>query len=382
MPRRGENIRKRKDGRWEGRYKAKNIYADECRYVSVYGKTYAEVKAKLKTAQESPIVRTSTALLFQDLLSLWIHSRRSQLKETTVNRYEFLIQRHILPELGNVPLEKLDAPVINRFLESKRNCGNLEDGGKLSPAYVRSIAVVIQSAIRYASAEGIRPPIAGNICKPPLNKSEIRILSYEEQLALEHGIYDQPDVTGIGVLLALYGGLRIGEVCALNWEDVDLRKGIIHIRHTVARVKNRERNQTDLILNSPKTMASLRIVPIHQVLLPILENAFRSAISPFVVSNTDTFVSPRTFTYRFHRLLKKCGLPPIHFHTLRHTFATRCIAAGIDPKTLSEMMGHASVAITMNTYVHPSLEVKQQQLKKLEAILLPVCGQKLGQLFT
>lgn len=379
MPRRGENIRKRQDGRWEGRYKAQNNYAETGRYVSVYGKTYAEVKAKLKTAKEENPGKPHAPERFRDLLSQWLAARRPELKETTLNRYEYLLRRHVLPELGEVPLHRLHARTINAFLENKRKGGGLAAGGELSAAYVRSIAVVIQSALRYGTAEGLCPPITGKICKPAMESAEIRILSQEEQRALEQTIYAHTDPTGIGVLLALYGGLRIGEVCALSWEDVDLAHATIRVRHTVSRVRTPDGSRTALILSSPKTTASFRTVPIHPALLPLLQNTLRTGGSPYVAADAKTFVNPRTFAYRFQRLLERAKLPPIRFHALRHTFATRCIAAGMDVKTLSELMGHSGVTVTMNTYVHTSLETKQRQLAKLESLFIPICGQKTGQ---
>ena len=378
MPRRGENIRKRKDGRWEGRYKSRNNYTKECRYVSVYGKTYAEVKAKLKSAQDAAPARPLPPRCFRDLLAEWLASRRPEWKPSTLRRYDFLIQRHILPELGPVLLEHLDAGVINGFLARKQTGGGLADDRGLSPAYVRSMAVVVQSALRYGADRGLCQPMAGKVCKPAPEKAEIRILTQPEQQALEQSIYARPDATGLGVFLALYGGLRVGEVCALGWQDVDLEQGLLRIRHTVTRVNAREGQHTDLVLGSPKTAASIRTVPIHRAVLPLLKAAFSAARSPYVIADTDAFVNPRTFTYRYHRLLERAGLPPIHFHALRHTFATRCIAAGVDMKTLSELMGHASITVTMNTYVHSSLETKQQQLAKLESVLLPIWGQNAG----
>lgn len=147
-----------------------------------------------------------------------------------------------------------------------------------------------------------------------------------------------------------------------------MQNHIIKVRHTVARVKNSDArfgNSSCLILDTPKTAASTRDIPISSALLPILTIINNQSSSKFVVSNSESFLSPRTFEYRYHRLLEESGIASINYHALRHTFATRCIEAGVDVKSLSEMLGHANVGVTLNTYVHSSMELKRTQLEKL-----------------
>lgn len=173
----------------------------------------------------------------------------------------------------------------------------------------------------------------------------------------------------MGVLLSLRAGLRIGEVCALSWEDVDLSKEVIHIRHTVARVDSTEAGRkTKLILDAPKTASSERYIPICSDLLTVLKRIRSGGSSGFVVSGSEYFVSPRTFEYRYHTLLKAAKVSSVNFHCLRHTFATRCIEVGVDVKSLSEILGHSSVSITMDTYVHSSIELKRAQIEKLRSL--------------
>lgn len=157
-------------------------------------------------------------------------------------------------------------------------------------------------------------------------------------------------------------------MCALTWNDIDLNDNIIHIRHTISRVRNQDTDSTAstvLIVETPKTEASLRDIPISSMLLPYLMEMKRNAGNCYVLSDDCTFLSPRTLEYRFHKLADDCGLKKVNFHALRHTFATRCIEAGVDVKSLSEILGHANVGITLNTYVHSSMEMKRQQIEKL-----------------
>ena len=210
------------------------------------------------------------------------------------------------------------------------------------------------------------PPFKNKICKPNITKSELPILSLENQKALEHHIKSKLTPTSIGVLISLYTGLRIGEVCALCWNDVNFNNRTIYVRHTVSRIKSASGDRkTELILDEPKTASSKRVVPIPSPLFYSLVDYRKDATSAYVVSNTDSFVSPRTYDARYHRLLSDCHIEDLNYHGLRHTFATRCIEAGVDVKSLSEILGHANVSITLNTYVHSSLEMKKSQLEKL-----------------
>ena len=258
--------------------------------------------------------------------------------------------------------------MINKFLIQKIQSGRLDNKGGLSPSYVRSMMLIINAAIKFAVEEQMCLPLKTPICKPVLVKRELSILSLEEQKKLESYLCIGLDCAKAGILISLHTGLRIGEVCALSWEDVDLQNHIIRVRHTVARVKNtntESRNSTCLIIDSPKTKASIRDIPISSSLLPILLSIKKEASSQYVISKADNFVSPRTLEYQYRRLIQKSGITVVNYHALRHTFATRCIEAGVDVKSLSEILGHANVNITLNTYVHSSMELKKTQIEKL-----------------
>ena len=167
-------------------------------------------------------------------------------------------------------------------------------------------------------------------------------------------------------MISLHAGLRIGEVCALKWSDVDLEERIIHIRATVSRVGRTDGTKgTMLTLGSPKTNASIRDIPISSVLFNVLKELHNTSASPFVISETDTFMSPRTYEYRYHRILKQCDIPKINYHALRHTFATRCIESKMDVKTLSEILGHGKASVTMDIYVHSSMDRKRAQMEDM-----------------
>ena len=369
MAKRGDNIRKRKDGRWEGRYK-KGRAVDSCIiYGSVYGKTYKEVKEKMAAIISHPLQLATPkgqGKTFGEVLNLWMDNNRARLKGGTINKYQNLIDTHIMPELGQTKINELSATRINTFLNEKISRGRVDGSGGLSASYVRSIMLVINAAIKYAVSEQLCSPLKTPICKPSADKTELSILSAEEQKKLEASLLNNFDLTGAGIYISLHTGLRIGEVCSLAWNDIDMNKRVIHVRHTVARIRSSSSaGSTILVIDTPKTKASKRDIPISSTLLPILLKLKTLSSKGFLLTGTNEFIKPRTFEYRYHKILDDCGITSVNYHALRHTFATRCVEAGVDIKSLSEILGHGNVSVTLNTYVHSSLELKRKQLEKL-----------------
>lgn len=371
MPRRGDNIRKRKDGRWEARYTREDCPDESKRYGSVYGRTYQEAKEKRDqiVAQGRKQRKKTDVVLFSDILEAWQESNRIRLKEASVSRYQNLIDTHILPELGKKRMDQINVSLINRFLKTKLESGRLDHTGGLSAAYVRSIALIISSAIAFGAAENMCNPIQSNITKPSPDKKELRILSTEKQTILENALLDNMNEAELLIYITLYTGIRIGEACALRWEDIDLDAKLIYVRQTVSRVWSASdgKKKSKLVIGSPKSESSLRCIPICSKLQTILCSfPYKKKHGYILTSGNDSgFISPRTFEYRYKAILKKSGLEPVNYHALRHTFATRCIERGVDIKSLSEILGHSDVSITLNTYVHSSMELKRQQIEKL-----------------
>lgn len=369
MAKRGDNIRKRKDGRWEGRYKKERAVDGCIIYGSVYGKTYKEVKEKMAAIISHPLQLATPkgqGKTFGEVLNLWMDNNRARLKGGTINKYQNLIDTHIMPELGQTKINELSATRINTFLNEKISRGRVDGSGGLSASYVRSIMLVINAAIKYAVSEQLCSPLKTPICKPSADKTELSILSAEEQKKLEASLLNNFDLTGAGIYISLHTGLRIGEVCSLTWNDIDMNKRVIHVHHTVARIRSSSSaGSTILVIDTPKTKASKRDIPISSTLLPILLKLKTLSSKGFLLTGTNEFIKPRTFEYRYHKILDDCGITSVNYHALRHTFATRCVEAGVDIKSLSEILGHGNVSVTLNTYVHSSLELKRKQLEKL-----------------
>jgi len=372
MCRVGENIHKRSDGRWEGRIL---IITDSGtkKYKSIYGKTYHDVKRKVK---ESRIIyqenNNREKHLFIDVSEEWLILQATNHKEATLLKYRTIIESHLINEFGKVDVKKITEPMITKFISDKQACGNLKTKGSLSPSYVKLILVILTAILDYAAGMEYRAPLKGNyISKKTTKKSEANCLDINSQKILENYITLNINENTTGLSLALYAGLRIGEICALKWENIDLTNNVITVAHTVSRVRDSDNTtgtKTKLIIDNPKTENSKRIIPITSKLRRILLVMKENSVSEYVISNNEHFVSPRTFEYRFHKILDICNIKQINFHGLRHTFATRCIEVGIDIKTLSELLGHASVDITLNTYVHSSLDRKKDEIEKLSQL--------------
>lgn len=371
MAKRGENIYHRKDGRWEARYVASRREDGSARYRSVYAKTYQAVKEKLEkckaerfTGQEFVCNLTVKMLCVQ-----WLEHTRSIVKASSYALYERQIKRHILPALGHLRADRLTAYTFSRFINDKLTHGRLDGKGGLSTRTVQELAILVKSIMRLAW-QTYRLPDQLAVVKPPKTEHpEIQVLSGEELCRLEKALQAMPDNPSAGILTCLYTGLRLGEICALRWSDIDLENGILHVRGTVQRLpqQNGDGAKTRLVLTMPKTQKAVREIPLPPALRRCLQKLAAGQDSKvFLSTGTTRFADPRTYQYRFRRLLETLEIRRVPFHGLRHTFATQCIRRGMDTKSLSEILGHATVEMTLNRYVHSSLETKRLQMETLD----------------
>lgn len=348
-----KNIYRRKDGRYEARISLGKDENGKRHYRSFYGNTREEVEYKLLTSKEQVEVALNlTEITVKGLTLEYIAAIRPRLKESSEANYRMKAEKHIIPAFGDVKCCLLKAKDVYAFIEEKQRTG-------LSARYVADIIVLLKSMFRYAArVYGITNCLEG-LVMPKCIKHEIAILSKAEQSRLMSFLNTDFDINALGIALSLHTGLRIGELCALQWKDIDLQNRTITVKKTVQRIKCfGGRNKTKLVITAPKSASSERVIPIPDFLVAMLEK-FKDSAEKYVLSGKFSPVEPRTVQYRFAAVLKKANLPSVHFHSLRHAFATNCVTVGFDVKTLSEILGHSSVEITLNRYVHSSLDRKR-----------------------
>ncbi len=370
MPRKGENIYKRKDGRWEGRYILSYDLEHKAKYAYVYGKTYSEVKRRvLEGKRENKITKCSphSSLTYNELLDTWLHSTQLNTKESTQARYAHLINTHIKPQLGMYLLSQLSTEIIETFIEQQLTDGRLDKQGGLSPKTVTDILTIVKSTIEYARYKDL--PTICNLNKLSIKKKEkeMRVLSQTEQDSLIKVLVNEMNRYKFGVLLSLYTGIRIGELCALQWEDFCIQQTTLKIRKTMQRIQdlgNGSISRTKIVITEPKSQCSVREIPLPLFVIDIAK-PFISNPKAFILTGNDRYIEPRTMQNRFKSYVKESGIDDANFHALRHTFATRCVEVGFEIKSLSEVLGHSNVNITLNRYVHSSFELKCSNMNKL-----------------
>ena len=389
MARKGENIYRRKDGRWEGRYIADRAKDGRARYRSVYAKSYSQVKQKLQEAKEMVQKEHRIQNLpeaekpFSEFLYRWLDYIRPRIKESSYVKYVNLIELHIDQEIGAVPLGRLNTEMIDEFINTMLT--GKEGMEPLAAKTVTDILGVVRNVIRYINTRYQRLDCDLSQITIKKEESRMRILSREEEEQLIRYLMEYPSPMNCGIFLTLFTGLRIGELCALTWGDIHLREKEVYIQKTMQRIQNKQptstrpsqkrmqdqekEKRTRIIITPPTSRKSIRDIPIPDGVAQILEGYQRYGNEYLLTGKTNSFVEPRTLQYHFKKILQKSRIQEANYHALRHTFATRCIELGFDIKSLSEILGHASVNITLNRYVHPSMEMKRDNMEKLSELI-------------
>lgn len=382
MPKRGENIYKRKDGRWEGRY-IKSRPNGRIRYGYVYAASYRETKDKLLSVRnltqeanssftgeghfskrESP---EHTADSFAFFAEQWLSAAAPQLKDSTIARYRNILNLHLLPQFGEYELTEITQETAESFSRKLLSA----DGKGLSPKTVAGILSVLKGIIEYAGR--LTDCQTADLHKVTVRQPQkpLRILSRTEQQRLSGYLCEYPSPVHLGILLCLYTGMRIGEVCALKWEDISFDGKYISVSKTLQRIQTFSEGspKTSVTVSAPKSSCSVRRIPLPDGICRYLVPAKCPGNCYFLTGHPRFYLEPRTLQNRFKAVIRECRLEDVNFHVLRHTFATRCIELQFDIKSLSEILGHASVNITLNRYVHPSMELKQKNMNLLSEII-------------
>jgi integrase len=370
MPRTGENIYRRKDGRWEGRYTVPALPGEKTKYKSVYGKTYASVRLKLQEAEQSIGVLYADAkkTSIAEVTGQWMQSIRMKVKESTYARYCHMLQTHILPQLGDMAAEELSNEEVASYLSNLLTHGRLDGNGGLSGKTVKDLLGLLKELMQFAQRNHIVSNCSMDDIILKQESKEKEILNESDRIRLVTCMTKASEPIRTGIILCLYTGLRIGELCALRWKEIDLLNRVLYVKYTIQRIQDYSENRktkTKLIRTSPKSKSSVRFIPLPGFLADMLKPLQSTPEAYFLSGDEDRLIEPRNLQMQFKKYLKECEIRDVSFHCLRHTFSTIGLRSGMDSKTLSELLGHSNVNITLNHYVHSSMEYKRESMNNL-----------------
>lgn len=365
MARRGENIYKRRDGRYEGRYVIGRTAQGRTKFGYVYGRKYHTVRNMLmekKAALQRPAGEIcDNRMRLSTWMERWLEGeQRGRVRASSYQTYQNLYRRHILPELGRTPLARLTFDEICGFLAVLGEKG-------LAASTIQGIYRLLAAGLRAAQEEGLirrnpcrRLRLARNV------PEEQRVLTRSEQAKLCAAAMESENMA---VLLGLYTGMRLGEICALKWSDVDWEKRTIAVRRSVQRMSllrsSGAQRRTGLVIGAPKSASSRRLLPAPEELLALLRRQYANREEDYIFGNEQHTADPRTIQQRFRRLTMRIGMTGVHFHTLRHSFATRLLEMKVDVKTVSILLGHSSARTTLDFYAHSLTDRQRQALEQL-----------------
>ncbi|HEY1054139.1 MAG TPA: tyrosine-type recombinase/integrase [Emticicia sp.] len=295
-----------------------------------------------------------------EIINLWKTDKKQYVKKSTFSAYMLLAENHLIPTFGT--LTDLSEAEVQLFVFQK-----LEQG--LSHKTIKDILIVLKMALKFGAKHKLINYQPYDIKYPTeREKQNIEVFSRAHQKKLMYYIQEHFTFRNLGVYICLCSGMRIGEICALTWEDIDTDNGIIYIRRTIQRIYNIEENirKTELILDTPKTKNSIREIPMNRELMKMLKPIKKIInTSFFILTNDAKPTEPRTYRAYYKKLMNVLGLPELKFHGLRHSFATRCIESKCDYKTVSVLLGHSNISTTLNLYVHPNFEQKKKAIDQM-----------------
>lgn len=297
---------------------------------------------------------------FQEIIRLWREDKKQYVKTSTISAYTLLIENHILPAFGKA--DRINEADVQEFVFEKLNSG-------LSQKSIKDILIVLKMILKFGVKNGYFEYTQIDIKFPTQReRQEIEVLSRSNHRKVISHIQENFTFRNLGIYICLCARMRIGEICALKWEDIDTENGIISVKKTIQRVYmiEGEERYTELILDSPKTKNSIRDIPMTRDLLKLLKPLKRIVNNNyFVLTNEAKPTEPRTYRNYYKQFMQEIGVPILKFHGLRHSFATRCIESKCDYKTVSVILGHSNISTTLNLYVHPNMEQKKRCIDQM-----------------
>ena len=295
-----------------------------------------------------------------EVIALWKADKKNYVKKSTFSAYVLLIENHLLPSFGNqYEIQEAD---VQTFVLQKLEAG-------LSQKTIKDILIVLKMVLKFGAKNKWIVYEPFEIQYPTIRESQhIEVLSRTHQKKIMNYIQEHFTFRNLGVLICLSSGMRIGEICALTWEDIDTDNGVISVNRTIQRIYVVEEGtrKTELILDTPKTKNSIREIPMNRDLIRLIK-PIKKIVNPsfFVLTNDAKPTEPRTYRSFYKNLMRYLEIPEIKFHGLRHSFATRCIESNCDYKTVSVLLGHSNISTTLNLYVHPNMEQKKKAIEQM-----------------
>lgn len=364
----GENIHKRSDGRWEARYIISYTPQGKAKYKSIYSKNYSEVKEKLKQATASKNNITNFFNITVEQISVtWLDYIKIYVKQSTYAKYYDHVYNHIIPYFHRAKLQKLTQTMIDEFIKHLLMFGNKKTKTELSIKTAKDIICVLKQILKYARKEKYINETFEFIL-PKLLNTETKVFSQDAKERLLLYLLSDTNSIKFGFLLMLFTGIRPGELCALKSNNFNLTNNLFKIENTLQRIKNVDINskkKTTIIITKPKSDSSIREIPLPLFLIDIYKN-LNYRTDSYILTGTKYFIEPRTCENKFKRILQEAKIDDTKIYTLRHTFATDFYQREKDIKTLSELLGHSDVSITLKTYVHSNFELKKSYMENLK----------------
>lgn len=312
-------------------------------------------------------------MTFNEWALKWLQIEKDYIKESSFANYNTITINYLIPKFYGIPLDDITETTLQDAIIYWLHHGKLYQDCGLSEKTVKDIVMVFKKCYRKAIKNGVVSNRTFDVIFPKNNDvKRLAVLTKENQRRLTQAVYLDLNSKSMGILLTLATGLRIGELCALQWKDIDLDNRILSVTKTLQRlfIKSIDsRNSTKVIISTPKTKASIRDIPLPTAIVPVLRKVKSKNPNDYILTGKSKYLEPRTYRSYFDRFLNRNGIEHINFHGLRHTFATRLIEAGADCKTVSELLGHSSVVMTLNLYVHPQLEAKRQCIEMISEFI-------------
>lgn len=297
---------------------------------------------------------------FKSVVELWQADKQQFVKKSTFAAYSLLIANHLLPAFSEA--NDIYEEDVQQFVFKK-----LKEG--LSQKSVKDILIVLKMILRYGAKHNLMEHRQIEIRFPTeRERQEVEVLSKTNQRKIMEFVKNNFTFQNLGIYICLSAGLRIGEVCALTWNDIDAEQGVIYVNKTIQRIYlvGEIEKRTEVIIDTPKSKNSIREIPMTKELLRMVKPLKKVVNSSFfVLTNSAAPTEPRTYRNYYKRLMKQLDIPALKFHGLRHSFATRCIESNCDYKTVSVLLGHSNISTTLNLYVHPNMEQKKRCIEQM-----------------